>query len=59
MSKLILTTNDIWAIKEIATKLWLETKNPSLISVHIKALENFLVSKGLDPQFKVSKLEES
>lgn len=58
MNKLQLSTKDMYTIKEIATKLWLESKDPSLILVHFKSLENFLITKGIEPQFTIKKVEE-
>lgn len=58
MNKLQISVKDMYTIKEIATKLWLESKDPVLLLVHLKAFENFLITKGIDPQFTIKKVEE-
>lgn len=48
-----ITKKDMWKLKEIANKLWEEERSPSVMLIHLKAMEIYLKQKGLTPQFTI------
>jgi hypothetical protein len=52
---LILDQVAIDRIKEIAIKQFIDEKPVDLITRHILALQDYLISKGVNPNFQVKK----